>query len=85
LANYGNPQRVLLKIDIEGSEFEVLNPSNSCINQIEYIMGEFHLFAGDPNVLIECLSKVCGFSPVLTNAQGREDLPIIHLAKGLQP
>ncbi len=51
----------LLKIDCEGSEYEILNNVNrSILNKVEYLFGEFHAKGGkyDPIELLNNMKTI---------------------------
>lgn len=68
----------LCKIDIEGSEFEVLDPASLALGQFEYVVGEFHGFAGDIAQLTARLLAT-GLRPV--KSVGDAKLAVIHFAR----
>lgn len=49
----------LLKIDCEGSEYEVLKDIE-LLKNVRHIRGEFHKSSGDPHALIEACKQYCG-------------------------
>lgn len=54
----------LLKMDIEGSEFQLLAVDDAALNKVSYIAAELHPECGDVNALMRAL-EVAGFSVTL--------------------
>lgn len=51
----------LLKIDCEGSEYEILNNADkNILNKVEYLFGEFHAKCGkyNPNELLDSMKSI---------------------------
>jgi hypothetical protein len=71
LSNYINDKVDLLKLDIEGAEFEVLSEVKDKLHLIENIFIEFHSFINQESKLDDILRilKVNGFSTYV-NAPG---------------
>ncbi|HVO35792.1 MAG TPA: FkbM family methyltransferase [Gemmatimonadales bacterium] len=77
LATYGVSRVGLLKIDIEGSEFDVLSSGGDVLRRLDYITGEFHGFAGDVTALLEGVCRATGLT-VLAH-RGSAALATVHL------
>jgi len=78
-ASVGADRGVLLKIDIEGGEFDVLGGAGSALAGIEYLTGEFHGFAGDVGRLAEDLCAASGLS--LLRREGTDELATLHFGR----
>ena len=84
ISEYGEPD--LLKIDVEGAEFEILQKTpNDVLKSIPYIVGEVHLEFGDISYIIKRLKdlrfKVRVFNPPLASKHIKYDLELKGLNK----
>ena len=77
---HGFSQVSLVKMDIEGAEFDVIKEDNQLFAGIDYILGEFHEFAGETKALLARLNKF-GYREIYRNDKSREDLPIVHVTR----
>ncbi len=79
LASCGVRRVGLLKIDIEGGEFEVLDDSCGAMAELDYVTGEFHGFAGDVDALIHRVCHAAGL--VVLRRTGDASLAMVHLGR----
>jgi len=75
----GMERAELLKIDIEGGEFDVLGGGSAALRRLDYVVGEFHGFAGDVARLAEDLCAASGLT--LLKRVGTEDLATLHFGR----
>ena len=75
-----NDQVDFLKIDIEGSEYDVLNDCKNQLNKVENIFVEYHSFHENPQMLSELLSilKNAGFKIYVKEAWENMKNPFIE-------
>ena len=66
----------LLKIDIEGGEFDVLGDGSPVLRRMDYIVGEFHGFAGDIERLAEDVRRGSGLT--ILRRTGTDALATLH-------
>ena len=66
----------LLKIDVEGAEFDILGDT-SAIARLDYVTGEFHGFAGDVDALAERVCRAARL--VVLRRSGDASLATFHL------
>ncbi len=79
LVEQGVERVSILKIDVEGAEFEILAQSSAVVSGSDYVMGEFHAAAGDVPRLVATLRVQAGLAVV--REAGRPALPILHFAR----
>ena len=77
LATSGVSRVGLLKIDIEGSEFDVLSSGDDVLRRLDYVAGEFHGFAGDVTALLEGVCRATGLTVLARRGSG--ELATAHL------
>ncbi len=77
LATYGVSRVGLLKTDIEGSEFDVLDPADPVLARLDYVTGELHGFAGEVSALLEGVCRASGLK--ILASRGSADLATVHL------
>lgn len=69
----------LLKIDIEGAEFDVLEPTDSALRRLDYVTCEFHGFAGAVDALADGLCRAAGLA--VLRRTGNADLATFHIGR----
>ncbi len=69
----------LLKIDIEGGEFDVLGGPASVLARLDYVTGEFHGFAGDVDALAAGVCRSAGLA--VLRRVGDASLAAFHLGR----
>jgi FkbM family methyltransferase len=81
LSNYLNRKIDLLKIDIEGAEFEVLNECKNLLNNVDNIFIEYHSFVNNQQNLHKILEilAVNNFRVNILNAGYTSEQPFIKI------
>ncbi len=64
LERFGGKPVDILKIDIEGSEYDLLEVPGSCLANVRYLLIEIHSIAGRQEAEVETWIRECGFSVV---------------------